>query len=95
MTFSDTRRPRHLDGMRMTQSMWRKAPPHTGVDRCAAQLLTSAASSQRSSAGATVDDAEQRPDGHLDAVDKPWGMRTIAGLAHHRHDLLDRRGSAG
>ncbi|MEA2243233.1 MAG: hypothetical protein QOD24_2789 [Solirubrobacteraceae bacterium] len=63
--------PRHLDGMRVTQLKWRKAPPHTDLGRGAAQLLTNAGSCQRSSAGAVVDDADQWPDGDLDAVGKP------------------------
>ena len=54
---------RHLDGVRVAQLVRSEAAPHPGLRCRAPQLLTDARRGQRPTAGATVEDAEQRPTG--------------------------------
>lgn len=54
---------RHPDGVGVTQVMRRKPPPYAGLDGDAPQLLSNARRCQRPPASASVDHAEQRPNG--------------------------------
>jgi hypothetical protein len=63
--------PRHLDRVDVTQLMRREAAPHSRLRSGAPQLLSHTHRRQRPPAGASVNNPEQRPDRHLDAVVKP------------------------
>jgi hypothetical protein len=62
---------RHLHRVRVAQLMRGEASPHTGPRGDAAQFGTCTAGSPWASAGAPVDDAEQRTDGQGDAGVEP------------------------
>ena len=62
---------RHLNGMGMAQLVRREAPPHTGLVRHVRQVRARRGGRPGPSAGRSVDHAEQRSDGQLDARLEP------------------------
>jgi hypothetical protein len=68
--------------MRVSQLVRREATPHASLRSRAPQLLPDARRRQRPPAGSTIDDAEQRTDGHLDTVGKPRAKQLPSPLIH-------------
>jgi hypothetical protein len=62
---------RHLDRVGVAKLVRREASPHAGGGRCAAELGAGGRGCPRSAAGRSVDDAEQRADGKLNAELEP------------------------
>jgi hypothetical protein len=61
----------HLDRVSVTQLVWREPAPDAGGDREVAKLLSRGRARPRSPAGRTVDDAEERTNGHSGTMLKP------------------------
>jgi hypothetical protein len=58
---------RELNGVRLPELVGRKAPPDAGVGGGVVHVCSCGGARPGSATGPTVDDAEQRPDGHLHA----------------------------
>src|SRR5215207_7131929 len=82
MTISGTPSRAISTAVRVAQLVRRKASPHAGLARDAAQLRASGGGRPRPSARGAVDDAEQRPYGQLDPRLEP-GRELLPGPVVH------------
>ena len=63
----------HLDRVRVAQLVWGEAPSHSGVGSGSPQRGARGCARPVPTAGRSAHDAEQRPDGELDAQPEPQG----------------------
>jgi hypothetical protein len=86
--------PRHLDRVRMTQLVRREPAPDACSDREMTKLLSRSRARPWSPPGGTVDDAEDRSDGHLGAVLGPRTKLLPAPIVHAGFSSLTTLASA-